>query len=92
MRMTLAILDAPTPVPRTRVGPHVASDILWAAARPEDLIEHIYVRVVHRGLYLAFYHQARDHEIAARTVVCLCQRAGDASPLLRGWTVHILEP
>jgi hypothetical protein len=91
MRMILAFLDAPTQVPRSRVEAQVAADILWAVTRPEDLIEHIYVRAVHHRLYLVFYHRAPDPETSARTVVCLCQRAGRASPLLRGWTVHVLE-
>ncbi len=92
MLMTLAALDAPARGPRSRVEAQIAADILWAATRPEDLIEHIYVRAVRHGLYLVFYQRAPDPEIAARTVVRLCQRAGHASPLLRGWAVHILEP
>jgi hypothetical protein len=92
MRMILAVLDAPAHVPPSQIEAQVAADVLWAATRPEDLIEHIYVRAVHHRLYLVFYHRAPEPDIAARTVVCLCQRAGRASPLLRGWAVHLLEP
>jgi len=92
MLMILAALDAPAQALRPRVEAQIAADILWAATRPADLIEHIYVRVVQHGLYLVFYHRAPDPETAARTVVRLCQRAGHASPLLRGWAVHILQP
>lgn len=92
MRMTFASLVAPATLTAARVDPAIALDILWAAAYPADLIEHIHVRASSGRIDLVIYHLATDPTTAAQTLLDLCRRAQRGSPVLRGWSASVASP
>ena len=92
MRMTYAVLTAPAVMTSEDVDSSTAIDILWAVARPEDLIEHIYVRGGTHRMILVFYHLAVDAPAGVEVVANLCRRARHTSPLLHRWNVTAICP
>ncbi|GAA1965546.1 hypothetical protein [Catenulispora subtropica] len=84
----------PGPQARTRhLSPETVVDILWAAAVPEDLLEHVRARSepgeagVDTAIFLAV--PDADSETDVRTALCLCLRAVGSAPALAGWYVDL---
>jgi len=74
---------------RGSVMPGTASmvtDVIWAAARAEDAVEHISTRLGCSSLTIGvFTHGQGDHRDGV-TALALFDRARGMSPLLRGWS------
>jgi hypothetical protein len=74
-------------------NPEIVTDILWAAAIPEDHLEHIRAR--HgpdgRDIHVALFHDYIGCELVSDIALRLCLRAVTGAPVLTGWTAFSLE-
>ena len=91
MQMVLIRLS-PSPAAGVKVlSPEVAVDILWAAATPEDRLEHIRARhgPTKNDIDIALFHKdmkaAVHSEPAVNAALRLCHRAISVAPVLGGW-------
>jgi hypothetical protein len=78
--------------PRIRpLNPEVALDILWAAATPDDRLEHIRARYgpTPDTIDLALFHRA-DPSSATAAALRVCGRAILRSPALAAWTATVI--
>lgn len=96
MEIALIRLMPPATGPRHAVGAEVAVDLLWAAALPDDRLEHIRARPgPDTQIDLALFHRPTASaetalETAAALSIRLCRRAIKTSPALAGWNVALL--
>jgi hypothetical protein len=98
MRIALIRLSPGPNAPTRTLSAEIATDILWAAALPDDRLEH--VRIRHSpdadDIDVALFHihggteQATDTEADAEAALCLCHRAIGMSPMLAGWLAEPL--
>lgn len=98
MRLALIRLRPGPNAPTSTLSVEIATDILWAAALPDDRLEH--VRAQHSldadHIDVALFHShdgtepARDAEAGAKAALRLCHRAISTSPMLAGWLAEPL--
>lgn len=75
-------------------NPEIVADVLWAAAVPEDRLEHVRARPGPAGgdIHIALFHNPVGCEPVADLALRLCRRAITTAPVLIGWTATSLEP
>ncbi|WP_405009834.1 hypothetical protein [Kitasatospora sp. NBC_01539] len=85
--MSTATLVADWRAASTHVAPALVTDILWAAARPGDGLEHVHALTMPGRMELTFFHCAPSLEKALGSAGRLCRRALDSSPALSHWRI-----
>lgn len=91
---------SPSPTARIKtLSPEIVADILWAAAIPEDHLEHVRARCgpVGGDIDAALFHKDAGEAPSVGTDVVhvalnLCRRAITVSPTLDGWSAGPLVP
>jgi hypothetical protein len=75
--------------PTREAAPSAAAieDMIWAAAVPQDCLEHLTVARGHDDLSVAVFVRARDLAHAGQQVDRLIRRMLGQAPPLAGWTV-----
>ena len=94
MRMVLVRL-ASGPVARVKVlNPQIAADVLWAAAIPEDHLEHVRAQPGPGSgeIDIAVFHKDAGAESGDAVALGLCRRAIASAPVLAGWHASPLTP
>jgi hypothetical protein len=92
MYMVTAALVAGGEAPQPELESGVISDILWAAARPDDGLEHIYARTATGRIDVTFFHRAESLSAALAAAGSICRRSLNSSPTLRGWRINLRRP
>ncbi|MEU8971260.1 hypothetical protein AB0D11_18645 [Streptomyces monashensis] len=90
--MALATLVAGGEAAHPELDSGIISDILWAAARPDDGLEHIHVRSAAGRIDVTFFHRAESLSAALAAAGDICRRSLDSSPVLRGWGFDAPHP
>jgi hypothetical protein len=86
----LAVLVRMTPEAQVREFPTaaLAEDVIWAAAEPQDCLEHLTVEVAVNGLLsIMAFVRASGNEHAVAQVGRLMARALQRAQPLSGWSV-----
>lgn len=85
MQMISATLGVRTEAADRSLPAGVAVDLLWAAARPEDRLEHVYCEPADGRLDFVFFVRSLSVAAACDAVAAICRRATATAPALRGW-------
>jgi hypothetical protein len=72
--------------------PECVLDALWAAAAPDDRLEHITLLHGPGRFEVVMFHLTSSAERGEQAAIRLCARACAQAPLLQGWTVGSLVP
>lgn len=94
MQMVLVRI-APDPSAHIKVlNTQIATDILWAAAIPEDRLEHVRARPgpLAGDIDIAVFHKESGAETDTAVALGLCRRAIGSAPVLAGWHASPLTP
>lgn len=70
--------------------PAVITDVIWTAATPEDLLEHVSIRSGPAVIHLGFYSRL-DGKPASASAAAICRRALATSPSLSGWKLAAVQ-
>ena len=81
MRLTRISVTAATD------SPALLADVIWAAARPGDRLEHVTVRIRHDEKAIGIFIGGRGDPDPEIVVPELLRRACEMSPLLLTWNV-----
>jgi hypothetical protein len=73
--------------PALSISESALVDVIWAAARPADAIEHISVRSDEWTIFVGLFTGSDAAAAPDRVADGLMERVREMSPLLRSWTV-----
>lgn len=65
----------------------VVADIVWAAAKPDDGLEHVHAKVASGRIELTFFHCSSSLTAAISAAGEICRRTLDSSPALARWRI-----
>jgi hypothetical protein len=90
MRLTIVVLATPGPIFESPLNHKAVTDILWANSSPEDELIHISAAINPGRVEIGCFHQLPSTIDAVDATLRLLNRAGAASPQLRGWRMDRL--
>jgi len=75
----------PSPSVPAAVSPASLVDLIWLNIEQSDGIEHIHARAAGPVIEVVFFTVASEQSISDHIAICLCERATQKVPALRGW-------
>ncbi|GAA1240395.1 hypothetical protein GCM10009665_34070 [Kitasatospora nipponensis] len=92
MELTLITLSADGPATGHLLDGGRVGDLMWAASRPGELLEHVSTQAGPGWLHLGVFTLTSEQHTAGSAALAICRRALAASPLLRGWRIAAVRP
>ncbi|MFD6968568.1 hypothetical protein [Streptomyces sp. NPDC059979] len=87
MFMATATLVTPADRAAKRLESAVVTDIVWAAAVPDDNLEHVHAKAAAGRIDLTFFHRTNSLAEALSAAGEICRRALNSSPSLSQWRI-----
>jgi hypothetical protein len=85
--ITVLRLEGPADRADAQLAAAIIEDAIWAAARAEDRLEHVYVsaRTWRQAVGVVLFHRSAYGAAGTARALDLCRRAVASAPSLAGW-------
>ncbi|MEU8673468.1 hypothetical protein [Streptomyces sp. NPDC048560] len=87
--MATATLVAVDDAEVARLESAVVTDIVWAAAMPDDDLEHVHAKTTSGRIELTFFHRTGSLADALSAAGAISRRALNSSPTLAQWRIAV---